>query len=370
MAPGDEIREELKRRGWGQEDLARIMGRPASRVNEIIQGKQAISAEVAVELASAFGDEPEKWMRLEADYRLSLIRCDSPEVKKRAKIFSYGPIKEMVKRGWIRASNSPEALEQEVLNFFRIPSLDDKPSIHGAMRKSGPDMDATAAQMAWAFRVRQLASAIPASALGRYDESKIDECRRELRRLAAYSGEVRKVPPLLMGYGIRFVVVEGLPSAKMDGFATWLDNDSPVIGMSLKLDKLDSFWFTLGHELTHIRYRDVAPIDGSVGGHDDLLDVKPVMERRADDESAAMFIPPDELDCFIRRVGPLYSAERINQFANSIKMHPSIIIGQLKHRGQIGYSQHTKPAYPVREHVIKAAVTDGWGKSIYPGAIK
>ena len=53
-------------------------------------------------------------------------------------------------------------------------------------------------------------------------------------KLAAYSGEVRKVPSLLLSYGIRFVAVEGLSGAKMDGFATWLDDHSPVIGMSLR----------------------------------------------------------------------------------------------------------------------------------------
>ena len=276
----------------------------------------------------------------------------------------------MLKRGWINPADTTEKLEREVAGFYGLDSLDDRPSIHGAMRKSGTDLAPSPPQMAWAFRVRKLAASVPSSAVGRYDESRIDACKRDLRKLAAFSAEVRKVPGLLMSYGIRFVVVEGLSGAKMDGFATWLDDESPVIGMSLKYDRLDSFWFTLGHELAHLRHRDFAPIDGNVGGHDELpLDVKPPMERRADEESAAMFVSPEDLDSFIRRVGPVFTAERINQFANSIKMHPSIIIGQLKHRGKVGYSQHTKPVYPVRDAVVKAAITDGWGKSINPGAI-
>jgi HTH-type transcriptional regulator/antitoxin HigA len=368
MSPGEVIREELKKRGWGQEDLARVMQRPLGRVNEIIQGKQAITAEIAVDLADALGKDPETWMRLEADYRLSLITPEPSEVRTRSRIFELGPIKEMIKRGWISASDSTTSLEQAVLNFYGLETLEEKPSIHGAMRKSGQDIAASAPQTAWAFRVRKLASAIPSSAIGRFDESKLDACKAELRKLAAYSGEVRKLPGLLMSYGIRYVVVEGLSGAKMDGFATWLDDESPVIGMSLKFDRLDSFWFTLGHEVAHIKHRDIAPIDGNVSGHDDLLDVKPPMERRADDESAAMFIPPDELTSFIRRVGPLYSTERINQFANSIKMHPSIIIGQLKHRGQIGYSKFAKPVL-VRDAVVKSAVVDGWDKTINPGAL-
>jgi HTH-type transcriptional regulator/antitoxin HigA len=257
------------------------------------------------------------------------------------------------------------------MQFYGMKSLDDGPSLHGAMRNTKHEITASSPQIAWAFQVRRLARAIPDSAVGKYDESNLDACKKELRKLAAYSAEVRKVSEVLMGYGIRFVVVEGLSGAKMDGFATWLDDHSPVIGMSLRRDRLDSFWFTLGHELEHIKNRDVAHIDGDIGGNDDVpLEVKSSIELRADAESAAMFIPPDELESFIRRVGPLYSVERINQFANSIKMHPSIIVGQLKHRGQIGYSRFTKPNYPVRETVLKSAIADGWGKSLYPGAIK
>lgn len=371
MSPGEVIREELKKRGWGQEDLSRVMQRPLGRVNEIIQGKQAITAEIAVDLADALGNDPETWMRLEADYRLSQITSESSEIRTRARIFELGPIKEMIRRGWIAVEDSTESLERALMDYYGLQSIHDTPSIHGAMRKTNQELPASPPQTAWAFRVRHLASAIPASAVNKYDETRVDECKRELRKLAAYSAEVRKVPALLMSYGIRFVVVEGLNSAKMDGFATWLDDESPVIGMSLKFDRLDSFWFTLGHEITHIKYRDVAPIDGNVGGHDELpLDVKPPMERRADDEGAAMFVSPDELDSFIKRVGPVYSAERINQFANSIKMHPRIIIGQLRHRGQIGYSQHTKPAVPVRDVVVKTAIVDGWGKTIQLGALK
>jgi HTH-type transcriptional regulator / antitoxin HigA len=307
----------------------------------------------------AFGVAASEWLRREAEYRLSLASTDTRQIKNRAKLHGLAPIKELQKRGWIR-SDEDAAVEQELLRFFGISSLDEEPSVHGAMRKTAPTIPASPAQRAWAFRVRQIATAIPASSVGRFDESHLDLCCTELRKLAAFSGEVRKVPGLLLKYGVRFVAVEGLSGAKVDGFATWLDDHSPVIGMSLRFDRLDSFWFTLGHELAHIRHRDIAPIDGD----DDPLDVKSPVERRADSESAAMLVPPDELESFILRVGPLYSMEKISHFANRIKMHPNIIIGQLKHLGKIGYSAHNRNVPAVREAVVKAAIADGWGKVI------
>jgi HTH-type transcriptional regulator / antitoxin HigA len=364
IPPGEIIREELKHRGWSQDDLARIIGRPQSRINELIQGKLAISPDLAVALAAAIGETPELWLQREAAYRLRIAGIDGSDVRRRARLYEIAPVREMQKRGWIQKAINDDELETELKTYFDLKRIEDDPAIHGAMRKTGANLAATCQQVAWAFRVRQLGNAIPQASVAKYVESKMDDCKRDLRKLAAFSAEVRKVPKLLMNYGIRFVVVEGLAGAKMDGFATWLNDDTPLIGMSLRYDRLDSFWFTLGHELAHIKNRDLAPIDGDVSGHDDPLEVKTVVERRADAESAAMFISPDEFESFIRRVGPLYSTERINQFANTIKIHPSIIIGQLKNRGQIGYSKHTK-SVPVRDAVIKAAVTDGWGKSLH-----
>ena len=44
---------------------------------------------------------------------------------------------------------------------------------------------------------------------------------------------------------------EALPSSKIDGVCLWLDQHSPVIGMSLRFDRIDNFWFVLGHEIEH-----------------------------------------------------------------------------------------------------------------------
>lgn len=361
--------DELKRRGWTQDDLAKILGKPQSRINELVHGKLAISAELATALGAAFGTTAEYWMHADAAARLAQTASTAEQVRRRARLYELAPVKEMQKRGWIGPAEAADDLERDLLRFYRIASPDEEPSIHGAMRKTAPAVAATPAQKAWAFRVRQVAAAIPAASVAKYSRSKIDACRQALRKLASYSAGLSKVPGVLLGYGIRFVVVEGLPGAKMDGFATWLDPDSPVIGVTLRYDRFDSFWHTLGHELTHIKYEDVAPIDGELDDVDEMLKVKPPMERRADQESCETFVPADELDSFIRRVGPLYSTEKINQFANRIKMHPSIIIGQLKHRGEIGPKAHNKNTVPVRDALLSAAVTDGWGKSIDPGVI-
>jgi len=315
--PGEFVREELKRRGWSQLDLANILAKPVTHINQIILGNRSVTPDFAVALGIAFDSDPNVWLQREFQYRLFLKSQEAgyslqtnPEnegIKKRKRLYEIAPVKEMQKRGWVSIDAGAGAIESSILRFFNLRSLDDEPQIHGGMRNSAPNLAATPSQRVWAFRVRQLAGAIPSASVGRFDESKIKECEAEMRKLAAYSAEVRKVPGLLLAYGVRLVIVEGLSGAKMDGFATRLDDDSPVIGLSLRYDRLDSFWFTIGHEWSHIKHRDLSPIDSDIGADcEPSLETKSPMEQRADAESSSLLIPAEELESFIRRVGPLY----------------------------------------------------------------
>ncbi len=70
FAPGDLIREELESRGWTQRDLAEILNRPLQVVNEIINGRRAITFRTARESEAALGPCAEFWMNLEVIYQL------------------------------------------------------------------------------------------------------------------------------------------------------------------------------------------------------------------------------------------------------------------------------------------------------------
>jgi HTH-type transcriptional regulator / antitoxin HigA len=70
LPPGEFIREELEARGWTQATFAHILGRPLQAINQIINGKKAITAQTAKEIAAAFGTSAEVWMNLEVAWQL------------------------------------------------------------------------------------------------------------------------------------------------------------------------------------------------------------------------------------------------------------------------------------------------------------
>lgn len=355
--PGEFIRDELEARGWTQGDLAEIMGRPPQAVNELISGKKQITPETALGLAKAFGDDdPLYWLNLESIYRLSRAKPVDEGVGRRGALYSLFPVRELMKRGWIEASENLEVVEHRVCRFYKIASINDRPSFPHAAKAAQYD-ERTPLQWAWLYRASQLAQAVTVHA---YSAPRLRAALAKLRALLIAPEEIRQVPQILADAGVRFVIVEFLPGAKIDGAAFWQD-DVPVIAMSLRFDRVNNFWFVLRHEIEHILNEDGFIVDVELPETLQRKDTLPPEEVRANAQAAEFLVPKSELDSFIMRVRPLYSEQRILLFAKRIGVHPGLVVGQLQFRDEVPYTHFHKYLVKVREIVTQTALTDGWG---------
>ena len=363
--PGEFIREEIEERGWTQEDLAEILGRPLRLVNEIIMGKRGITPETANGIAAAFGTSAQFWMNLESMHRLSQVCArDTNTVERRARLYSLGPIKEMIKRHWLEPSENISILEQRFMEFVHGETLDIAPTFYAhAARKSTPYHTDTPAQTAWLYRARQVAEAMTAN---RYSPNLCSAVVEELRNLTSDPEETRHAPRLLADAGIRLLVVEPFRGSRIDGACFWLSNDEPVVAISMRYDRIDYFWHTLMHELEHVKKQDgLANANASIdttGG--ERTPDKPEYEKQIDRSAAQTLVAQEELEDFIDRAGPLYSSKSIRGFASRMGVHPGIVVGQLQHREEFGYSNFRQLLVPVRNFITGAALTDGWGHSL------
>ena len=64
----------MKEMGINQSQLAELIGCLPKRINEVVNGKRGISAQLAIELETALGTSAEMWVRMQADYDLSIAR--------------------------------------------------------------------------------------------------------------------------------------------------------------------------------------------------------------------------------------------------------------------------------------------------------
>ncbi|HEY7666294.1 MAG TPA: HigA family addiction module antitoxin [Xanthobacteraceae bacterium] len=90
IPPGEILAEEfMAPNGISQNRLARDLDVNPARINDIVHGRSAITAAIALRLAKYFGTTPELWMSLQADYDLRRARAtDWPNVERRVRVLA------------------------------------------------------------------------------------------------------------------------------------------------------------------------------------------------------------------------------------------------------------------------------------------
>ncbi|MGH9682279.1 MAG: HigA family addiction module antitoxin [Candidatus Acidiferrales bacterium] len=358
--PGEILKDELEARGWTQDTLAEITGIPGSVISNIVNGKRAISVEIASSLASALGTSAQLWMNLETSYQLWMETRADDKIARKALLYSLAPINELIKRGWIEATKNLDDLEQRLLAFLERQSVDEPSQLVFAAKRSTEK--ANPSQVAWVYRAKKLARGIR---VGKFSDESFARALKILREFLKNAEDLREIPKVLAEAGIRLVLIEGLPKGRIDGATFWLE-DGPVIVMSMRYDRLDYFWFILMHELGHIANRDAvgaAPIlDVNLVGDDAIpFEDKSEVEKRADMFAENFLIERREIDNFIARVAPLYSKVKIKKFAARIGVHPAIVLGRLQFRKEVDWSHSREMLVKARDILILGVLTDGWG---------
>jgi len=353
--PGEFIQEELDARGWTQRDLAYILDMNEPALNKLIKGKHGISPDMAKSLAKAFDVDEDFFANLQNAYDHAHAREPDPAIECRARLQNVYPVREMIRRGWLQDVDTA-LMNAQLARFFRR-SDDNILEFKHAAKKTNSGDEATPTQLAWLYRVRQIAESLQC---GAYSPATLLDGLHRLRAFMAEPEEIRHVPRLLEECGVRLVFVEGLPSGKIDGVCLWLDKKSPVIGMSLRFDRIDNFWFVLRHECEHVlreHGRNHEIIDVNLEQSDSITSVE---EKLANEAAAEFCVPQEKVSSFIVRKSPLFSERDVVAFAKLMGVHPGIVVGQIQKR--TGRWDLLKRLQVKMRHLItRTAMVDGWG---------
>lgn len=242
--------------------------------------------------------------------------------------WSLFPVKEMFKRSWFtgfsgslaEAKAHASALVQEyIARAIPRPVV----SLQRQRVRAGAEADPYAL-LAWQCRVllvaRSNAPRVP------YRNAVLtDEWLAALVRLSQFADGPLRAQRYLRDAGIPLVIERHLSSTHLDG-AALLGEHGPVIGLTLRHDRIDNFWFVLFHELMHVKKH---LRKGSLEDIFDDLDVAANDIERETDSLAAQALISDEawetaLPRFVR------SEEAIRDFAAQLKISPAIVAGRIR----------------------------------------
>lgn len=362
--PGAYIKEEMEERGWLQRDLAFILGAPEPAINMILSGKRAISPDMAKALGEAFDVPAEFFANLQQAYDMAQARNPYAGVVERSRMQSVFPVREMIQRQWILTADAT-MLETQLARFFDSRNADEIPYMpHVAKKGKYEERDIKPAQLAWLFRVRQIARSISVPV---YSETALRSAIKDFEKLLHAPQETRHVPKVLSDCGVKFILVEKLTNADIDGVCFWLDG-SPVIGMSVTRDRIDNFWFVLRHECEHV-------LRGH-GQEEEMIDVNVEAqvstdvsaEERVANEAAENFcVPNAKFDSFMLRKHPFYAEKDVIAFARLMNRHPGLVVGRMRKRLD-RWNYLTRHLVKIRQYVLPTSIADGWGQ-VFPVSV-
>jgi HTH-type transcriptional regulator / antitoxin HigA len=310
----------MEQQNLSQRDLVPFIG-SRSKVSEVLSRKRPLTLSMIRALHFGLGIPASSLLTEQAPQEITFPTLD----------VSQFPLALMVKRGWIRATEwEVKNRPGELIEKFFSP-VGSSVNLIAAYRtgehiRSGRSMNEINL-LAWKIRVA--AKGLEAQIRPYEPGSVTMDFMRAVAELSTKDNAPVAVQDFLGEHGIAFCVEPHLPQTYLDGAAILSESERPIVGLTLRHDRLDNFWFTLMHELAHISCH----LESGVRVFYDDLEVDSqsnAREREADAIAHEALIPRDVWQKSPASMLP--SPEAAMHLAKILNIHPAIVAGQIRYR--------------------------------------
>ena len=324
--PVDAIKFRMEQLGLRQKDMIPLLG-TKSKVSEVLNGRRSLTLAMMRKVHKGLG--------IPAEVLLREPGGEFPETPPDLD-WSRFPLREMAKRGWLPMTDGiPERAEEVMLRFVESAGgLDVVPSplLRQGLAGRLNDRADRYAVSAWCMRVSALARRVLLDTP--FEQSSLTSVvLKDIARLSFFEDGPILAREFLMKHGIHLNVVQHLARTYLDGSAFLLPDGNAIIGLTLRHDRLDNFWFTLLHELAHLARHlseDCRLVVDDLEWRGYGEDGPGSREDEADEMASVALIP--------RRYRPVVDAPEIPRasdvlsLASRLRVHPAVVAGRIRFR--------------------------------------
>lgn len=356
-SPVAAIKFRMEQGSFTRRDLEPFMG-GKTKVSEVLSGKRSLTLQMIRALHTRLGIPAEVLLQ----NSLGTLPNDMGDIDWRR-----FPLTAMAKLGWIPKSADLLGQAEEIMRNLimragdpaAIPNILYRKNEHTRLNVT---TDPYALQ-AWCYQVLATARATTLSVPYRAERINLD-FMRSMVRLSCLKDGPKLAKEFLANHGIHLVYVPHLKRTHLDGAAMMLMDGTPVIGLTLRYDRLDNFWFCLCHEIGHIARH--LTVDSHALFFDDLRlrgtegnKMEDQMEREADEWAEEALIPSNIWLNSHARKEP--TPERVVELAQELQINPAIIAGRIRYERQ---NYQLLPQFVGTEKVRKLFQTESEIESI------
>ena len=323
--PIEAIKFRMDQLGLSQKEMVPYMG-SKSKVSEVLNGKCPLTLAMMRSLNKNLG--------ISAEVLLQEPGAGFPEALQDLEWHKF-PVVEMANRGWLPKGNDIKERAEELMHGFiaHAGGIDAVPAAffrRGKGLRYNSKMDSYALT-AWCIRALLLAR--KKLLKNKYAKGSINlRTLQDIARLNYFENGPLLAREYLEKQGIYLIVVPHLPKTYLDGAAFLMPDGTPVVGLTLRYDRIDNFWFCLLHELAHVSKhlsgsRQIIVDDMDLRGHDAGAEDK--IEKEADDMAIRGLIPQKVWDQ--KPLGSKATVIKVYPLAEKLKIHPAIITGRIRY---------------------------------------
>lgn len=275
--PVEAIKFRMEQQGLTRKDLIAYIG-SQSKVSEVLNHKRTLSLSMIRALHEGLGIPAEVLLQ-EPGKQLAERRYDPEDYPlKEMHSAGYFPGYESLRKVKERAEEllenlfSPlDALSDQLVYCRNTSFASDRGAVTGLavanghttysisvdeparenkrVKRQNREMNENALR-AWQARVMQICES---QNLPRFRKRTLtEEFIRNLAHLSVFGNGPFLAQQVLLDSGIHFVILPHLPQTYLDGACFYTSSGRPVVGMTIRHDRMDNFWFTLAHELSHV----------------------------------------------------------------------------------------------------------------------
>ena len=345
--PGETLAEKLEEMAMSPKEFALRIGKPEKTITAILKGDSSITLDMATLFEHATKIPAHFWMNCQRNYDEYAARAKRQAIIEQSVAWAKKfPLAEMIKRGWLPQAKTMQDKTIAMLGFFGFSSYSAwedyyfNQQLKVAFRISLASTAEPYAVSAWLRQGELQAAALRSKA---YSEKNFKEALPEVKKIMAKhpANFYSQLQGICLEVGVKVVHTPSLPKAPICGSTRWL-NDTPLIQLTGRYKRNDSFWFTFFHEAGHILLH---------GKKDIFLEefeypAKDKAKEAEADGFAVKWTLSAEEEAKILEKDPL-NEDDIRKFAKQFNTHPAMIIGRLQRRRLISYSFGKKYLAPV-----------------------
>lgn len=301
-------------------DLVPFIGSP-SKVSEVLSRKRPLTISMMRALETGLGIPAKVLLKEPDDFR------DMESVT-----WENFPLKEMEKRGYFGKKSIKSFDAKSLISDFFKP-IGSYSQALGMLRKTNHvraarPMDKHALSV-WSGYVVKKAQKIKYPTT--YKKGRVDlTFMQEVARLSPESdGPIRAIK-FLEANGIGVIIEPHFSQTYLDGAVILTDKKHPVIGLTLRYDRVDNFWFTLMHELAHIGLHHDTEINLFYDDLDNRDSNK--IEAEADALASEALVPETQWENSPAKLVP--SPIAAESLAKEIGVHTAIVAGKMRRIGE------------------------------------